>query len=78
MAEGSLITEELKKLIGVPWEPQTFKVEGGAIQRYAEAIDDQNPLYNDVEYAKRSKYGRLICPPGFTGWSAKKAKMLSF
>jgi len=78
MAEGSLITEELKKLIGVPWEPQTLKVEGGAIQRYAEAIDDPNPLYNDVEYARRSKYGRLICPPGFTGWSVKKARMLGF
>ena len=76
MPKGSLITDELKKLIGVPWEPQIFKVEEGAIKRYAEAIDDPNPLYNDVEYARKSKYGRLICPPGFTGWSEKKTKML--
>ena len=76
MLEGSLITDELKMLIGVPWEPQIFKVEEGAIKRYAEAIDDPNPLYNDVEYARKSKYGRLICPPGFTGWPDKKAKIL--
>ena len=76
MPEGSLIRDELKKLIGMPWEPQIFRVEEGAIKRYAEAIDDPNPLYNDVEYARKSKYGRLICPPGFTGWPDKKAKML--
>ena len=76
MAEDSLITDEMKKMIGVPWEPQIFKVEEGAIKRYAEAIDDANPLYNDVEYARKSKYGRLICPPGFTGLPDKKARML--
>lgn len=76
MAEGSLITDEMKKIIGMSWEPQIFKVEEGAIKRYAEAIDDPNPLYNDVEYARKSKYGRLICPPGFTGLPDTKARML--
>jgi len=72
MTEGSLITDELRKLIGAAiGEPITLKVEEGAIQRYAEAISDSNPLYNDVEYARKSKYGRLICPPGFTGWPVK-------
>jgi acyl dehydratase len=71
MAEGSIITDELKKLIGVPGEPITFKVEEGAIQRYAQAIGDPNPLFNDAENAGKNKYGRLICPPGFTGWPVK-------
>lgn len=71
MAEGSLITDEMRKLIGVPGEPITYKVEEGAIQRYAEAIGDLNPLFHDVEYASKSKFGRLICPPGFTGWPVK-------
>ncbi|MBM4446934.1 MAG: MaoC family dehydratase [Chloroflexi bacterium] len=71
MAEGSIITDELKKLIGVPGEPITFKVEEGAIQRYAQAIGDPNPLFNDIENASKNKYGRLICPPGFTGWPIK-------
>ncbi len=76
MPEDSLITDELKKLIGVPWEPQIFKVEEGAIRRYAKAIGDPNPLYNDIEYARKSKYGRLLCPPGFTGWPEKDARLL--
>lgn len=71
MAEGSLITDALKKLIGVPGEAVIFKVEEGAIQRYAQAIGDPNPLFNDIENASKNKYGRLICPPGFTGWPIK-------
>ena len=63
MAEASMMTDELKKLIGVPGEAITYKVEEGAIQRYAQAIGDPNPLYNDVEYAARSKHGRVMCPP---------------
>jgi acyl dehydratase len=71
MSEGSLITEELRKMIGVPSEPIIFKIEEGAIQRYAQAIGDHNPLFNDIENADKNKYGRLICPPGFTGWPIK-------
>jgi acyl dehydratase len=71
MTESSLITEELRKMIGVPGEPIVFKVEEGAIQRYAQAIGDPNPLFNDMENAGKNKYGRLICPPGFTGWPIK-------
>lgn len=71
MAEGSLLNDELKKLIGMSSEPNILKVEEGAIQRYALAIGDPNPLFNNVSYAKKSKYGRLICPPGFHGWPVK-------
>ena len=71
MANNSLITAELKKLVGVPVEPTIYKVEEGAIKRYAEAIGDPNPLYDDPDFAKTSKYGRLMAPPGFTGWPVK-------
>lgn len=74
MAEGSLITDTLKELIGVPSEPIVFKVEEGAIQRYAQAIGDANPLYNDAELASKSKYGRLLAPPGFTGWPVRAGR----
>lgn len=76
MAEGSIITDEMKKMVGRPWAPQIFKVEEGAIRRYAAAIDDANPLYNDAGYARKSKYGRLKSPPGFAGWPEKKARLL--
>lgn len=71
MSDGSILTDELKKLIGVPVDPTIYKVEEGAIFRYAEAIGDPNPLFNDVEYAKNSRYGGITCPPGFTGWALK-------
>jgi acyl dehydratase len=71
MAEGSLITDELRELIGVSSEPIIFKVEEGAIQRYAQAIGDPNPWYNDPDYASKTRHGRLLAPPGFTGWPVK-------
>ena len=71
MPEGSLITDELRKLIGVSSGPIIFKVEEGAIQRYAQAIGDPNPLYNDPDYASKTRHGRLLAPPGFTGWPVK-------
>ena len=69
--EPLIMTEELAELIGTQTDPVILEVERGAIRRYAQAIEDQNPLYNDVEYAKKSKYGEMICPPGFFGWPVK-------
>jgi len=71
MGNDSLITDGLRKLIGTTLETTVFKVEEGAIQRYAQAIGDPNPLYNDPDFASKTKYGRLLAPPGFTGWPAK-------
>lgn len=75
MANGSLITNELQKLIGMTLETMVFKVEEGAIQRYAQAIGDPNPLYNDPDFASKTKYGRLLAPPGFTGWPVKAGRL---
>jgi acyl dehydratase len=71
MANDSLITDDLRKLIGVILDTIIFKVEEGAIQRYAQAIGDPNPLYSDPDFASKTKYGRLLVPPGFTGWPVK-------
>lgn len=69
--------EELKKFIGKTDEPYPMEVEKGAIKRYAEAVGDANPLYHDEEYARTSKYGTIICPPGFFGWPVKSRPHLS-
>ncbi|MFC1988226.1 MaoC family dehydratase N-terminal domain-containing protein [Chloroflexota bacterium] len=65
MAQESLITEEMRSLIGSETEPYTMEVEMGAIRMYADAIGDLNPLYRDEEYARKSKYGAIIAPPTF-------------
>ncbi len=78
MPEGQGITDELKTMIGTMIsEPGILEVERGAIRRYADAIDDPGPLYRDVEYAKNSRYGELICPPGFFGWPVKEGGVMS-
>ena len=74
MANGSLITDEMRELTGKTLDTIVFKAEEGAIQRYAQAIGDPNPLFNDPDYAKKTKYGRLLAPPGFTGWPVKAGR----
>lgn len=65
MVGNPLITEELMGKTGVEWEPREYEVERGMIKRFAQAIDDQNPLWQDEEYAHKSKYGSIIAPPTF-------------
>jgi len=63
-----VVSDSLKQLIGQKEPPVVFKVEEGAIQRYAQAVGDSNPLHTDVEYGAQSRWGRVMAPPGFTGW----------
>ena len=65
MTQGSVITDEMKKAIGVESEPTIVLIEKEPIRRFAEAIDDPNPLYNDEEYAKKLGYRSIIAPPGY-------------
>ena len=69
-----MLPEEIKKLIGTSGKVQFYEVEKGAIRRFADAVDDANPLYYDDEYARNSKYGSIIAPPGFFGWPLKQAR----
>ena len=63
MAE-EIITDEMKKALGVPSEPVTIEIEKGMIRKFAEAIEDPNPLWQDEEYAKKARYGGIVAPPG--------------
>jgi acyl dehydratase len=65
-----MLPDELKKLIGTSGEAKVYEVEKGAVRRFADAIDDANPVYRDEEYARCSQYGAIIAPPGFFGWPA--------
>lgn len=64
-----MVPDELKQHIGKIDPPHVREVERGAIRRYADAVGDDNPLYFDEEYASESRYGTIIAPPGFFGWS---------
>ncbi len=65
MADESVISEEMKKMIGVEVEPEVLEVEKGHIRRFAEAVGDPNPIYKDEAFARKSKYGKIIAPPTF-------------
>lgn len=60
-----MLPEEVTKLIGTNIGVSVFEVEKEPIRRLADAVGDSNPLYWDEEYAKKSKYGAIIAPPGF-------------
>ena len=66
-----MLSEELSNLIGKASEPAIMDVEKGAIKRFADAVGDYNPLYWDEDYARNSRYGGIIAPPGFFGWPSR-------
>lgn len=64
MAE-QLITDEMRAAIGRQSEPTVIEIEKGMIKRFAQAIEDPNPLWQDEEYARNTRYGGIVAPPGF-------------
>ena len=45
------------------WELDDSRFTAGRLRRVAFAAGDYNPLYIDMDYARRSPYGTLIAPP---------------
>jgi acyl dehydratase len=62
---NKIVTDEVRKLIGTETQPFVVEVERGAIRRFAEAIGDPNPLFNDEKKARPTRYGGMIAPPTF-------------
>ena len=48
MAEASLITDDLQGLINVEFGPIEHEIEKGMVSKFAEAIEDANPLWQKV------------------------------
>ena len=63
---ATFLTEEMRQqAIGVESPPTTVEVEKGAIIEFAQAIGDDNPVFNDEIAARNTRYGGLIAPPTF-------------
>lgn len=54
-----------KGILQTPWNTA---LNPDAVRRYAECIGDLNPLYNNEDYAKATRWGEVVAPPGFE-WS---------
>ena len=59
------VTDEVKKQIGTQTEARVVEIERGAIRRFAQAIGDPNPLFNDEAAARKTRFGGMIAPPTF-------------
>ncbi len=53
------------KFIGKTYPAYTYEVGKEKIKEYAKAIKNFDPHYLDDDFAKKSKYGRIIAPPTF-------------
>ena len=62
---NKIVTDDVKKMIGTETEPYVVEVERGAIRRFAEAIGDANPLFNNEQQARKTRWGGMIAPPTF-------------
>ena len=56
MAEGASGVDKLRSKIGVEWDPRSYQIEREMIRRFARAVGDANPLWEDG----------TIAPPTFT------------
>ena len=63
---GKLLTDELKSWIGRKVSYTAPEELGRASIRYfALALGDDNPLYRDEEFARKTRHGGIIAPPTF-------------
>ena len=73
-AQVSLITDEIRALIGVEadigeaWDT----VEAGAVRRFTQAIMDNDPAYWNEDFARNSKFGTTVAPPLYQMHSARR------
>jgi acyl dehydratase len=54
-----------RSLIGRESEPVVHEVEKGQIRRFADALGDPNPIYQDEALARAAGYPALVSPPTF-------------
>jgi acyl dehydratase len=51
--------------IGKTWPPASFEVEAARIERYADAVGEDNPVYHDAASAREGGFRDLVAPPMF-------------
>ncbi len=65
-SENTFLTEEIRqRALGVQSGPATLDVEKGAVARFAEAVGDPSPVFNDEAAARKTRLGTLVAPPTF-------------
>jgi N-terminal half of MaoC dehydratase len=63
----SLLTDDIKALVGKPWPEVVYEVDRTGIRAWARAVGYDDPIYYDESVALARGYPRLPAPPGFLG-----------
>lgn len=67
MAESFEITDEMKARVGVESTPWTFEVTTTGVRAFARGVGYTDPVYYDIEAARKAGYRNLPAPPTFHG-----------
>ncbi|MBW2271787.1 MAG: MaoC family dehydratase N-terminal domain-containing protein [Deltaproteobacteria bacterium] len=64
-AEKSAFLDELREKIGGQSAPQTAldPINQPMIRHWCDAMEDQDPVYTDPEFAAKSVHGQIVAPP---------------
>jgi len=65
MSKGSLITEDMRQMIGRETEAYVLKVERGDALRFLEATGETDPRFVKESWARGKGYGGAALPPTF-------------
>jgi len=63
--DESVISDEMRAHLDVESDPITYDVEKGAVIKFAQAIGDSNPLFQDEATARNGPHGVIVAPPTF-------------
>jgi acyl dehydratase len=67
MAEHFEVTDEMRALIGKETPPWTYEVTTTSVRAFARGVGYTDPVYFDVEAARRAGYRNLPAPPTYLG-----------
>ena len=63
----SVITEEMKALVGKENPPTSLEVEKTGCRMFARSVGHTDQIFYDEEHAKSQGYRSIVAPPGFLG-----------
>lgn len=64
-AEKTRLLEDLREKVDKAEKSVVIEIDKSMVRRFAQAIEDPNPLWQDEEYAKRTGSGGILVPPEF-------------
>lgn len=81
MDDINLVVEKMRGEIGKERWVNTYAIENGTIQSFNRAVGDDNPLWNNAEYARECGYEDIIASPPLLvalGWDDHEQQFFNY